>query len=266
MAAVKVHVYADRRPIPDGTGLRSVGAAVLDLQTPRVRRIDTEDGPLDRSFEGPALVILVDGMACSDWGRLHPYRISSVTLAFDGVAAAVRAHGAPAPGGESDWLRRVLAEGSQRAFGVSFGTLLGSIAIALVRDGAAWIAHAGDVVACVADRGSGFALREVTRDHTLLRQLREQGGAELDALDPSTLEGILTKSFGWAASDTEVDVCRITLEEGDVLVLAPRSLVRDVLSDAPREPIAPDWARARLEEAAARETRSPVVLVAQRRA
>jgi hypothetical protein len=231
---IGLHVRADAKHVAEGT-FRNVTAAVVELESGRfvaVRSRRGTDQPIDRSFpsaSGVALIV-IEGYRCSLLGQLHPLGISSSELALDALRRSLRARPAPSSGAEPEWLRTIVAESSSRAYGTAMGTLRSSLALALVSGRSAWIAHVGDVVVAVSRRARGYDFVELTADHTMLNDRVARGAprAELDALRASGFRDVLVRCFGWRPRDCEADVRCADLDDGDVLVLAPRELLRGV--------------------------------------
>ena len=270
--AARIRVLADRRDIPDGTGLRSLSFAVFDLSQPRAECsavVLADHEPLDLRLEGAAgvLLVLVDGEACLLLGQLHPLRINSSELAIDSIAASVRAVPGPLDGAERAWLQEVVESASLRARGVSMDTLGARLALVLIKAGRAWVGHVGDVTVSIAHRAQSYELAALTEDHTLLRDMLSDGRAttETDEQQKLSLDSLLTRHFG-GRGNPQPEVKEIALSDGDLLVLAPRSFVRQVFEQVPlgQEIRAGDkaaWLRFWLDEGARRSARSPVLML-----
>lgn len=259
------HVRADSRDIPEG-GLKSIAAAVIEIPSGETHGVGTSfEGPLDMRLDtsSPVLLVLVDGTACAYPGQLHPLTASSM-LILDALGAAVRTFGEPPSGREASWLTDLLIDANARVLGVALGSLGGTLAVVLLAGDHAFCAHVGDVVVAVGSPRDEFAPVELTEDHTLLRSLREkQVASEIEA----ELANVLTRWFG--ASNAAPDVRAIPVLEGDLVFLAPRSIISGVMADVAidRSVLRNDkgvWQQLVLDEARRRHDRSPVLLIAER--
>jgi protein phosphatase len=107
---------------------------------------------------------------------------------------------------------------------------MGSTLTALViLEGRAIIAHVGDSRAYRASRGGGLA--QLTRDHTLVRELAERGEIEPDSLPYLMHRNVLTRGLG-LQEELEVDVIEINdLQVGDTFLLCSDGLY-DVVADS----------------------------------
>ena len=260
-----VHVRADSRDISGGS-LKNIAAAVIEIPSGETHGVGTSfEGPLDMRLDTdrPVLLVLVDGAACSYPGQLHPLTTSSM-LILDALGAAVRTFGEPPTGREASWLMDLLIDANARVLGVALGSLRGSLAVVLLAGEHAFCAHLGNVVVAVGGPRDEFAPVELTQDHTLLRSLREeQVVREFEA----ELANVMTRWFG--GSNAEPDVRAILVSEGDLVFLAPRSIISGVMADVAidRSVLRNDqrlWQQLVLDEASRRHDRSPVLLVAER--
>jgi serine/threonine protein phosphatase PrpC len=257
--------------IPSDTGLRSVGAAAIDLSSGLMTRAITGVGQtrsieLDLSADAGVLLLVVDGMACPYPGQIHPFRADASTLALDAFEASARAIRPPSQGEEAMWLTELFTDAEARALGVGFGALCSSIAFVLVRRDRAWVAHAGDVVVSRSCRGEPGPAIELTRDHTLARALELVGASaeEVAAAKQPPLDNVLTSGFGWGRG-AKPELCDAPIATGDVLWLASRSFTRDVIATrAVGDGDLDRWHSGWLAEAVERGTRSPVLLLLEK--
>jgi serine/threonine protein phosphatase PrpC len=104
------------------------------------------------------------------------------------------------------------------------GTTLTAV---LVDDREALLVHVGDSRAYLA-RGERFV--QLTDDHTLVQALLDQGRITHDQVATHPHRSVITRAVG-VASDIEVDALRLTLRDGDRLVLCSDGLT-GVVDDA----------------------------------
>jgi PPM family protein phosphatase len=89
------------------------------------------------------------------------------------------------------------------------------------------IAHVGDSPAFLA---RGGRLHRLTRDHTLAQQMVDHGSAALQDI-PSRYKHMLTQAIGVREGDAEPDIRRLSLNDGDRLLLCTDGLT-DMVDDA----------------------------------
>jgi protein phosphatase len=87
-----------------------------------------------------------------------------------------------------------------------------------------FISHIGDSRACVLRRGK---LHQLTRDHTLVRELYEAGAITLAQAATHRLRHVLTRHLG-ADKGAKADVQKLVLENGDRLLLCSDGLTEMV--------------------------------------
>ena len=104
------------------------------------------------------------------------------------------------------------------------GTTLTAV---LVEDGVAHLVHVGDSRAYLV-RGDSFV--QLTEDHTLVQALLDQGRITPDQIATHPHRSVITRAVG-VAEDVDVDGLRLTLRDGDRLVLCSDGL-SGVVDDA----------------------------------
>lgn len=88
-----------------------------------------------------------------------------------------------------------------------------------------YLVHVGDS-RCYLMRGD--ELRQLTRDHTLAAQLASRGDLNPEQAAATPLAHMLTRSIGGDGTESRADARRITLEEGDTLLLCTDGLNKHV--------------------------------------
>ena len=97
----------------------------------------------------------------------------------------------------------------------------------LVWDGEIWIANVGDSRAYLMRKRS---LRRLTRDHSVVEDLVEQGKVTPEAARFHPQKNLITRALGTEPS-VETDLFRETVQPGDILLLCSDGLV-NVVTDA----------------------------------
>jgi protein phosphatase len=87
------------------------------------------------------------------------------------------------------------------------------------------VAHVGDSRAYLFRRGE---LRQLTRDHTLVQAMVDAGELTPEQAASHQLRHLLVQALGQHAGDLEVEVQRLALADGDVLLLCTNGLTRPV--------------------------------------
>jgi len=142
-------------------------------------------------------------------------------------------------------LRRALEEANSRIYETQLGRMdlsgMGSTLTALVFSRDLYhVAHVGDSRAYLLRRGE---LRQLTRDHSLVWQLYENGLLEKKDLTSHPQKNLITRSVGPHAQ-VEVDMASGTLACGDIFMLCsdgltdvvPEERILAILSDGPKAP------------------------------
>jgi protein phosphatase len=88
------------------------------------------------------------------------------------------------------------------------------------------IAHVGDSPVFLLRRGE---LHRLTRDHTMAQQMARHASVPVEAV-PTRYRHMLTQAIGVRDSGGEPDVCRLTLEDGDRLLICTDGLT-DMVDD-----------------------------------
>lgn len=150
------------------------------------------------------------------------------TLALEPVAALDQMDPARAAGGIADAVRksnRAVFEKSQTDASLKgMGTTLTAIA---VHDGTAHLAHVGDS-RCYLVRGDSIS--QLSRDHTLVARMVDEGKLTPEQAEAHPQRSILTRALG-AERDVDVDTSRIALQPGDRLVLCSDGLTTVLVDD-----------------------------------
>jgi protein phosphatase len=106
-----------------------------------------------------------------------------------------------------------------------------TLTAAYIAQGGALVIHAGDSRAYRLRNGR---IEQITRDHTLAQLLRERGAG---AAATARLRHLLLNAFGGNTGDVHADLSRITLDEGDSLLLCTDGL-SNLVGDAEMAEIA----------------------------
>jgi serine/threonine protein phosphatase PrpC len=99
-----------------------------------------------------------------------------------------------------------------------FGTTL-TLALSLGND--LVVAHVGDSRACLLRRGQ---LRKITREHTLAAALADEGVLPQQEVATHRLRHVLTRALGMEHEPMKADVHRLTLQDGDRLLMCTDGL------------------------------------------
>lgn len=186
----------------------------------RVRRRNEDAVAVD---EARGIAVLADGM-----GGLADGHLAS-REAVDVVFAALRDERRPS-GGDAltealeEANRRVLALAQRRGSG-PMGTTL--VVLRVAADGSAALAHVGDSRAYLWRRGT---LSPLTRDHSLVQEMCDQGLMSAEAARHAPERNVLTQALGIEAP-LEFAVTALRAEPGDLVLLCSDGLW-DMLDDA----------------------------------
>ena len=118
---------------------------------------------------------------------------------------------------------RILAESAQHAELSGMGTTL---TLAFVSGSRLFLVHAGDS-RCYLLRGK---LVQLTEDHTIAADLARRGVIKPDEVQQNQWRHVLTNVLGGGKAGVRVDVQRIELQAGDVMLLCTDGLT-DMVSD-----------------------------------
>lgn len=185
----------------------------------RVRLRNEDTAAVDRSL---GVGMVADGM-----GGLTDGHVAS----REAVAAALghlrqrTAFGLPNPVD----LAAALVAANAHLRRLAAGRLMGTTAVLLCLDGAGHsaIAHTGDSRAYLWHRGR---LSTLTRDHSVVQELVDQGALSREAARRSPHRNVITRALG-LERDVAPDRIEVTLEAGDLLLLCTDGLW-DMLDDA----------------------------------
>ncbi len=86
-----------------------------------------------------------------------------------------------------------------------------------------YVVHAGDS-RCYLLRGDD--IQQITRDHTVSRQLMEKGGMTADEAEKSPWSNVLYNALGAGASEVNADIHRVALQPRDSILLCSDGLYR----------------------------------------
>ncbi|HLJ10219.1 MAG TPA: Stp1/IreP family PP2C-type Ser/Thr phosphatase [Planctomycetaceae bacterium] len=119
---------------------------------------------------------------------------------------------------------RVQSEAAKRPGLDGMGTTL---TLAYSLNDELFVAHAGDSRCYLCRNG---ALHRLTRDHTLVSELVRRGGISADEAKHHKLRHIITNVLGGGCPEVEVELHKLQLEAGDVVLLCSDGLT-EMLSD-----------------------------------
>jgi protein phosphatase len=206
--------------------LLRVAEAVARTDTGRQRR-----GNEDSSFARAPLFVVADGMGGAQAGEV------ASQLAVD-----VFGEGLPAEGSAEERLATRVREANRRIHELSrseaehagMGTTLTA---ALLEDAALAVAHVGDSRAYLFRDG---VLQRLTRDHSLVGELVEQGKLTEEQAEEHPQRSIITRALG-PEPEVQVDTWSYPVQPGDVLLLCSDGLtsmigeavITRILAEAP---------------------------------
>ncbi len=208
-----------------------VAETTVRTDTGRQRR-----GNEDSSFARPPLFVVADGMGGAQAGEVASQ-----------LAVEAFARGLPSDGSAEDRLVARVRDANQRIHDLSrseaeragMGTTLTA---ALLEADQLAIAHVGDSRAYLHRDGE---LRRLTRDHSLVGELVEQGKLTEAQAEEHPQRSIITRALGPEPS-VEVDTWTYAVRPGDVLLLCSDGLTSMITEEQIVELLsgAPDLARA----------------------
>ena len=117
---------------------------------------------------------------------------------------------------------RLLAEGTEHPELHGMGTTL---TLAYSLNDMLFVAHAGDS-RCYLCRQD--VLYRVTSDHSLVEDMKRQGGPQLDDATKRRLRHVITNAVGGDSADVKVEVHKLHLEAGDAVLLCTDGLTNMV--------------------------------------
>ena len=113
-----------------------------------------------------------------------------------------------------------LKAGTNRAYAGMGTTLVG----ALIREKDLWVVNVGDSRAY---RISGGAIRQITRDHSVVEELVQHGALTPEEARRHPQKNLITRALG-TGKQVKADLFRETVEEGDAILLCSDGLVNEV--------------------------------------
>src|SRR5207249_9338353 len=113
---------------------------------------------------------------------------------------------------------RVIAEAAERPALHGMGTTL---TLAYTLNDVLFVAHAGDTRCYL---GRGGALYRLTRDHTLVEEMRRRGLLDSEDAARHHWRHVVTNVIGGDTTDVQVELHRVHLEAGDRLLLCSDGL------------------------------------------
>ncbi len=205
------------------------------------------DGNEDSAYAGNRLLAVADGMGGHAAGEvasaaaiaaLEPLDHGTDETAAEALRTAVRSANAS--------LRDMVAADAELQ---GMGTTVTAV---YADDGGSWLAHIGDSRAYLLHDGE---LRQLTRDHTFVQQLVDEGRIQADEASSHPQRALLTRALD-GREPVDLDLLELDFQPGDRLLLCTDGL-SGVVSDASiREVLAtepdPEHAARRLVELALR--------------
>ncbi|HSO98884.1 MAG TPA: Stp1/IreP family PP2C-type Ser/Thr phosphatase [Solirubrobacteraceae bacterium] len=194
-----------------------VAEAVVRTDTGRQRR-----GNEDSSFARAPLFVVADGMGGAQAGEVASQ-----------LAVEVFGEGLPPEGSAEERLATRVREANRRIHRLSrsesehagMGTTLTA---ALLEDAVLAVAHVGDSRAYMFRGGS---LQRLTRDHSLVGELVEQGKLTEEQAEEHPQRSIITRALG-PEPDVQVDTWSYPVQAGDILLLCSDGLTSMIGEDA----------------------------------
>ncbi len=187
----------------------------------RVRRTNQDSYAVGELPGGVVWAVVCDGMGGANGGNIAS--ATAVKTVQEQIAAAYR----PGMGAASigNLLRSVTAAANMNVFDMasSVEALSGmgtTIVVALVAEGVAYFVHAGDSRAYHVSAGG---LRQITRDHSIVQNLVEQGQLTEQEAREHPRRNVITRALG-VAEQLEVEYNELPIEPGDSLLLCTDGL------------------------------------------
>ena len=203
------------------------------------------EGNEDSGYAGPRLLAVADGMGGHAGGEVASAVAVAALAPLDGPEPA-----SPAPEGTSDLRGRLVAAVEEanahlRRIAESKPELegMGTTVTALLRDGdRLGVAHIGDSRGYLLRDGT---LRRITRDHTLVQSLVDEGRISADQAEQHPQRSLLTRALD-GRPDVEPDLEVLDLVPGDRFLLCSDGLsgvvseesMQRVLTEVPDPPAA----------------------------
>jgi len=206
--------------------------AVL-LKALQVQRTSLPQPEIQRSNDRSHLFVVADGMGGRAGGETaSALAIDSVeTFVLESLKWFAECKGDDQDNVLADFQRslseasvRVQAEGAKHPELRGMGTTL---TLAYSLNGELFVAHAGDS-RCYLGRHGG--LYRLTRDHTLVDEMVRRGALSADEAKRHRLRHVITNAIGGGCPEIEVEVHKLQLEAGDLVLLCSDGLT-GMLSD-----------------------------------
>lgn len=178
------------------------------------------------SAHPPVLLAVADGMGGEENGEIA----SRIAIASLRQHATERATAGLAP--DAAWMRRTVAACNQAVVEdiIKRGPVMGTtLVLALLWDGQAWLGNVGDSRIYLLREG---ALKRLSRDHSLVQVLVEQGAIEDHERYTHARRNLITRSLGDPATGETDDNLPVRLAFGDCLLLCSDGLWEMVRDDA----------------------------------
>ncbi len=102
-----------------------------------------------------------------------------------------------------------------------------TVVCAIVRNGCAFIAHAGDSRAYIYNNGS---LRQVTTDHSVVQNLIDSGSITKEEAERHPNKNLITRAIG-VDKGIEIDFDEVELDDDEILILCTDGLTNYVSDD-----------------------------------
>ncbi|MDQ1711657.1 MAG: family protein phosphatase [Frankiaceae bacterium] len=173
------------------------------------------DGNEDSAFAGRRLLAVADGMGGHAAGEVASAAVIAALERLDETDAGdPRAALRDAVRNANAGLRDMVAADNELHG-------MGTTVTAVLADGdAAWLAHVGDSRAYLLHDGE---LRQLTRDHTFVQQLVDEGRIRRDEASTHPQRSLITRALD-GRDDVEPDLERLDLRPGDRLLLCSDGL------------------------------------------
>ena len=187
----------------------------------KVRRSNQDCYAVGELPGGVAWGVVCDGMGGANGGNIASR--TAVKTVSEKIASSWR----PGMGANSicNMLKSVVAAANINVFDMSTSveTLAGmgtTIVLTLIADGTAHIVHAGDSRAYLIQNGT---LTQITKDHSIVQSLVEQGKLTEDQAREHPRRNVITRALG-VSELLEVDYNEVELESGNGLLLCTDGL------------------------------------------
>lgn len=187
-----------------------------------VRKCNEDSFYVPENAHALPLMMVADGMGGHNAGDV------ASRLAVDGVLRQIGAGIAALPGPEGipELIGNALTAANQAIYAQSqaqeilsgMGTTL---TLVLFYEGIAYIAHVGD--------SRGYLIRgnrviQITRDHSLIQELMENGSITKEEMASHPQKNVITRALGAEAS-IEIDMYKVSTKPGDLFLLCSDGLI-----------------------------------------